>query len=121
MRFSSPLQRGDLYLAGLGDKAAFFIYVLMSTRSQLSAEETLTALDIIHKSFANLLAVQKGDRKPINSLALLKLFQASAVDQRVKERIAAENNFLKALPEDVAPAPLGVIGPPPAPGTTPFF
>jgi hypothetical protein len=105
----------------LGDQAAFFIYTVMINRPPLSAGETLTALDIIHKSFGNLLAVQAGDRKPTNSLALLKLFQATAVDQLVKERIAAENNFLNALPVNVVPAPLGVPGPPPPPGTTPFF
>lgn len=121
MRLPSPLAFGNEYLSMLGDQAAFFIYTVMINRPPLSAVETLTALDIIHKSFRNLLAVQAGDRKPTSSLALLKLFQATAVDQRVKERIAAENNFLNALPENVVPLPLGVPGPPPAPGTTPFF
>lgn len=121
LRFPSPLQGGDQTLSQEGDEAAFFLYGLMINRAPFSAAETLTALDIIHKSFADLLAVQVGDRKPTNSLALLKVFQATAVDQVVKERIASETNFLNSLPTNVAAPPMGVPGPPPAPGTTPFF
>lgn len=122
LRFSSPLQGGDQTLAGEGDGAAFFIYTLMVNRSPLSAAETLTALDIIHKSFGDPLAIQNGqDRKPVKSLALLKLFQSTAIDQTVKERIAAETNFLNAVPQNIVAPPMGVPGPPPAHGTTPFF
>jgi hypothetical protein len=120
MRRSSPLQIGNQYLAGLGDEAAFFIYNL-GIYSPLSAAQTLTALDIIHKSFADPLAIRNGeDRKPLKSLALLKLFQATAGDETVKERIVVETNFLNAVPQNPVAPPIGIIGPPPAPGTTPF-
>ncbi len=109
-----------MYLAGLGDDAAFYLSILMGTRPPLSAAETLTALDIIHKSFGNLLAVRSVDRKPVRSLALLKMFQAKALDQQVKERIVLETNFLSTLPTTVVPPPMMPPGPPPPPGTTPF-
>jgi len=115
------LKGGDQTLAGEGDEAAFFIYTLMINRTPLTAEETLTALDIILKSFARPIAIQNGHTKPVNSLALLKLLQTTAVDQMVKERIAAETNFLNAVPKKIIAPPMGVPGPRPAPGTTGLF
>jgi hypothetical protein len=122
MTFPSPLLIGDMRLHGMGDEAAFDIYSLMATRAPLTQAETLTALDIIHKSFARPIAIQNpADRKPVHSLALLKMFQATAVDQTVKERIAIETNYLNSVPANPVAPPVGVPGPPPPHGTTPFF
>ena len=121
MALPSPLKRGDGYCAMLGDEAAFFIYGIVVSNPPLTAAQTLTALDIIHKSFGDLLAVRNAaDRKPRSSLALLKLFQATAVDEDVKERIATETSFLNALPLNVTAPAMGVPEPPPPPGTTMF-
>jgi len=121
MQLPSPLKMGDQYCAGLGDEAAFLIYTLMVYSPPMSSMQTLTALDIIHKSFARLSAVQKGDRKPEATLALLKLFQATAIDQTVKERIAMETNFLNTLPATIDSAPIGVAGQPPPAGPVGLF
>jgi len=116
MTFESPLQLGAGRLAGMGDEAAFDIYTLMANSgSPMTAAQTLTALDIIHKAFARPLAIQNGHTKPTNSLALLKMFQATAVDQAVKERVATETNFLNAVPEKIVPPP-PAVHPPPPPG-----
>jgi len=120
----SPLQMGDTYLAMLGDKAAFFIYVALTKGNGLASvtsSQVSTAMDIIHKSFAAPKHLQDmGDLAPNNSLALLKMFQAMAVDQAIKSRIVVETQYLNALPKSVAPDPMRSLGPPPAPGTTPF-
>jgi hypothetical protein len=113
MTFNSPLQGGKMTLAGMGDEAAFDIYTLMVNSPPMTAAQTLTALDIIHKAFARPVAIQYGLTKPTNSLALLKIFQATAVDQAVKERIATETNFLNAVPEKIVPPPPAVYPPPP--------
>ena len=113
MTFSSPLQIGDITLAGMGDEAAFDIYTLMANSQPMTAAQTLTALDIIHKAFAKPTAIQYGLTKPTNSLALLKMFEAAAVDQAVKERVATETNFLHAVPATVVPPPPGNYPPPP--------
>ncbi len=121
MKFTSPLRLGDEYLAMLGDQASFLLYNLMITRPPLSAAETLTALDILHKSFARPKFIQNtADRNPDKALILLKLFQMSAVDEAVKERIVTERNFLVAVPQVIVPDPMPPLGPPPPPGTTPF-
>ena len=121
LRFTSPLQGGDETLAGEGDEAAFFIYTLIASGPPLTSAQTLTALDIIHKSFASPVAIQNGQTKPTKSLALLKIIQASAVDQTVKERIAAETNYLNALPEKIVPTPIGIPGQPPPSGPVGLF
>jgi hypothetical protein len=121
MGFPSPLKGGDETLAAYGDSAAFFISVFTGHNPPLSAPQTLTALDIIHKSFARLNAVQSGDRKPEATLALLKIFQATAVDQTVKERIAIETNFLNTLPATIESTPIGVPGQPRPAGPAGLF
>jgi hypothetical protein len=117
----SGLKGGDETLAAFGDQTAFFIYTVMVSSPPLSAAQTLTALDIIHKSFARPSAIQGGDRKPVASLALLKIFQATAVDQMVKERVAAETNYLNTLPATIDSAPIGVPGQPPPAGPVGLF
>jgi hypothetical protein len=108
MRLPSPLKFGDQYLALLGDQAAFFLFVYIT-------------LDILHKAFAKPKFIQDaGHRKPDGSLALLKLLQASAINEDVKERIVIETNFLLAIPQYIAPEVMVAPGPPPEPGTTPF-
>jgi hypothetical protein len=106
----------------MGDEAAFHIFTFLGTSSPLTAAQTLTALDILHNAFAMPNAIlNPSDRKPVQSLVVLKMLQATAVDQIVKERIAIETTFLMNVPTEVLPPPMGVPGPPPAPGTTPFF
>jgi len=122
MRLRSPLQFGDQYLSMLGDKAAFFTFVAMGDRGRLTMDETLTALDIIHKAFAKPKFIQNsGDRDPSNALRLLDLLQANgALDQVAKDRIVQERNFLHLVPQNIAPDPMLPPGPPPERGTTPF-
>jgi hypothetical protein len=99
MRMSSPLQLGDQYLAALGDDAAFFVFCFMTNPPFISAQ-MLTALDIIHKSFASPMDIQGGAaRKPKDAMRLLKIFQAATTDQNVKDRIAVETNFLTDVPK----------------------
>jgi hypothetical protein len=119
MRLPSPLQRGDQILAGMGDEAAADIVKILGTSSSLTAEETLTVLDIVHKAFMVPRAIQNvADRKPVAALALLQKFQSTAVDQLVKERIATETNYLNAVPQVIPPITYsGPIGPPPPPHT----
>jgi hypothetical protein len=120
MRYPSPISPiGDGTLAMMGDEAAFHLYVIMSTRPPLTPAQTLTVLDIIHNSFKRPVAIQNGaDRKPQKSLALLKIIQATAVDQIVKERIAAETTFLNTLPEKITPVP--ILNLPSKPGWMPM-
>jgi len=122
MKHPSPLQLGDQLLAGMGDEAASDILITLGTAPPLSAAQMQTAMDIVHKAFMHPRAIQNlADRKPTASLTLLQRFQATVVDQLVKERIAAENNFLNAVPQKLPPLILPTtLGPPPAPGTTPF-
>ena len=113
MRFSSPLQLGDRYLAALGDDAAFFVYSFMANTTPLTAGQMLTALDIIHKSFVRPMAIQGGAaRKPEESLALLKMLQETAVDQAVKDRIASEMNYLNDVPKKIYAPWMGIPDPP---------
>ena len=103
----------------MGDEAAFHLYIIMSNRPPLTATQTLTVLDIIHNSFKMPAFIQShADRKPKTSLALLKMLQATAVDQIVKERIAAETTFLNTLPENITPVP--ILNLPSKPGVMPM-
>ena len=120
MRYPSPLSPiGDGFLAMMGDEAAFHVYSIVITRPRLTAAQTLTVLDIIHNSFKMPAAIQsQADRKPEKSLALLKMLQATAVDQILKERIATETTFLKSLPETITPVP--ILNLPSKPGVMPM-
>ena len=106
MRYPGPISPiGDLSLAMMGDETAFHLFNIMATAPilTLTPAQTLTVLDIIHNSFKAPRSIQSpADRKPDKSLALLRMLQATAVDQIVKERIAAESNFL-SLPQTVMP------------------
>ena len=94
MTFASPLQLGTGRLAGMGDEAAFDVYTPMANSKTLTAAETLTALDIIHKSFANSLAIQNPqDQKPIKSLALLKMFQPPQSIKQSKNASQSKQTF----------------------------
>ncbi len=105
----------------MGDEAARDVLMILSTVPPLSAGQMQTAMDIVHKSFMSPRAVTNvADLKPTASLALLQKFQATATDQLVKERIAAENNFLNAVPQALPPLTLPANvpeGPNPFPGT----
>jgi hypothetical protein len=120
MRYPTPLSPiGDGNLAMMGDEAAFFVYSIMNTRPPLTAAQTLTVLDIIHNSFKRPVAIQNpAERKPEKSLVLLKMLQATAVDQIVKERIAAETTFLTTLPEKITP--VQILNLPSKPGWMPM-
>ena len=120
MRYPSPLSPiGDGRLSMMGDEAAFHLYSIMITRPPLTPAQTLTVLDIIHNSFKNPAFIQNdADRKPEKSLALLKIIQATAVDQAVKERIAAETTFLTSLPATITP--VQILDGPSKPGVMPM-
>jgi len=103
----------------MGDEAAFYVSSIMIKRPPLTPAQTLTVLDIIHNSFKRPVFIQShADRKPQKSLALLKMLQATAVDQIVKERIAAETTFLNTLPEKITPVP--ILNLPSKPGVMPM-
>lgn len=120
MRYPSPLSPiGDGRLSMMGDEAAFHLFGLIMTRPPLTPAQTLTVLDIIHNSFKNPAFIQShADRKPEKSLALLKIIQTTAVDQLVKERIAAETTFLTTLPATITPVP--ILNLPSKPGVMPM-
>jgi len=102
MRLSSPLQFGDQYLAAMGDQSAFWIYAFMANSPPFTSAQMLTALDIIHKSFASPMDIQDGAaRRPKNAMELLKIFQAATTDQTVKDRIAFETTFLNDVPKKI--------------------
>jgi hypothetical protein len=102
MRMPSPLQLGDQFLAALGDDAAFFVYCFMTSSPPLTAEQMLTALDVIHKSFAHPMDIQGGAaRRPEHAIAFLKILQAATTNQIVKDRIAVEANFLNDVPKKI--------------------
>jgi hypothetical protein len=107
MRYPSPLSPiGDLTLSMMGDEAAFIVSYLMTTMPPLTPAQKLTVLDIIHNSFKMPAAIRDGaSYNPKNSLALLKMLQATAVDQAVKERIATEVAFLTTLPKTITRPP----------------
>lgn len=118
MNDASPLKAGDGFFGQMGDETAFYIYTILGKRPPLSPGETQTVLDMVHKSFAIPGAIQNGDdRRPRKSLQLLKMLQATALDQLAKERIVAETTFLQTLPDKIAPTPLVNI--PPKPGVMP--
>jgi hypothetical protein len=102
----------------MGDEAAFHLFSIMITRPPLTPAQTLTVLDIIHNSFKMPAAIRsRADYNPRSSLALLKIIQATAVDQIVKERIAAETTFLTTLPATITPVP--ILNLPSKPGVMP--
>jgi hypothetical protein len=126
LTFPSPLQLGDQLLANMGDEAAADLLMILGASPALSGAQMLTAMDIVHKSFMDPRAIKDvamiqnaatiqnvANRKPTSSLALLQKFQASAVDEAVKERIAIETNFVNAVPQTLPPLTLqGNSGPP---------
>lgn len=119
MRYPSPLSPiGDGTLSMMGDEAAFHLFSIMSARPPLTPAQTLTVLDIIHNSFKMPASSRnRGDYNPRSSLALLKIIQATAADQLVKERIAAETTFLTTLPTTITPVP--ILNLPSKPGVMP--
>jgi hypothetical protein len=102
VRLPSPLQLGDQYLAAMGDQSAFWIYAVMANSPPFTSAQMLTALDIIHKSFASPMDIQDGAaRRPKDAMALMKIFQAATTDQTVKGRIAVEATFLNNVPKKI--------------------
>ena len=86
----------------MGDQSAFWIYAFMANSQPFTSAQMLTALDIIHKSFASPMDIQDGaPRRPKDAMALLKVFQAATTDQTVKDRIAIETNFLNDVPKKI--------------------
>lgn len=114
----SPMKGGDQTLAGMGDAAAAQILAFVEARPPFSAAQMQTAMDLVHKAFARPRAIPPENRRPTSALKVLKAFQVTATDQLVKERIAAETNFLNAVPQVVPPltlSPDAVFGPNPFP------
>jgi hypothetical protein len=114
MRLPRPLQIGDTYLAALGDEAAFHIFGFIFNNPPLTTPQMLTSLDIIHKSFANPMAIQNGaSRRPEKTMALFKILQAGAIDQTVKDRIAMETDYLNNdMPKKIYAPWKGIADPP---------
>jgi hypothetical protein len=107
MTFTSPLKGVDFALGMLGDEAAANILMILGDAPSLSGAQMQTAMDIVHNSFLHPYAIEDvANRKPTASLALLRKLQATAVDQLVKERIAAETTFLNAMPQTLPPQTL---------------
>jgi hypothetical protein len=104
----------------MGDEVAFLLFTLVKGRAPLTPEQQLMTIEMIHMSFEKREVITNGaDRKPNAALRLLNMWERTAVDQKVKERIATEKNFLLSMPEFV-PGTMPIPGPPPPPGTTPF-
>lgn len=120
MRYKSPISPiGDMVVSMMGDETAFFLYGLIVSQPPLTPAQTLTVLDLIHNSFKNPVLIRShADRKPEKSLHLLRLLQATAVDQIVKERIATETTFLTTLPATITPVP--ILNLPSQPGVMPM-
>lgn len=111
----------------MGDAAAADLLIILGANPALSSAQMLTAMDIIHKSFMDPRAIRDigtiqnpatiqnvVNRKPTSSLVLLQKFQAMAVDEPVKERLAAEINFVNLVPQTLPPLTLpGNLGPTP--------
>ena len=113
MRQKSPLgQVGAGPLSEMGDEAAFHVFFIMGKRPPLAPDQTLTVLDILHSAFAKPEMIQHGgDLEPNKTRQLLKIIEKTAVDQRVKERIAIETNFLQTVPKKIVRGPLVNTGP----------
>lgn len=116
-RYLSPLEtlpKTPMGINGLGDEAALDISTILAKRGPFSVTETIRALDILHKAFEGPQFIQKeADRKPDKALQLLGVFQKTAVDQIVKERLAAETTFLTTLPKTIVPKPPPLLQPKP--------
>ena len=112
MRQKGPLGSvGWGTLAGMGDEAAFHVYAVMIQRPPLSVDETLVALDIVHSSFAKPELVRDPTYlQPLKTLELFKIIEATAVDDRVKSRIAHERMFLQTVPKSVVHRPMQRAG-----------
>lgn len=98
--FDHPDTEGRALLGRLGDRAAFYLYVIMIQRPPLNVQETHRVLDLLHKAFARPgFITDDGNRTTHDkTLRLLEMLQKTAVDQSVKERIAAETSFVRAVP-----------------------
>ena len=96
----------------MGDEAAFHVYGIINRCPPLTPDQTLTVLDILHSAFAKPAMIQNGaDLNPSKTQQLLKILEKTAVDQRVKERIATENRFLQTVPNKIVNGPLVITGP----------
>jgi len=105
MRHPRPLSPvGDLTLGAMGDEIASYFNVILERSPPLSTEEMLRVLDMVHTAYKRPASIRLcSDRNPEKTLALLETLQAAAVDQFVKERVAAESNFFTTFIEDASP------------------
>jgi|SRR5579863_215296 len=105
MRYPRPLSPvGDFTLWAMGDEIAYYFNLILERRPPLSTEEGLRVLDMVHTEFKRPAFIRLcSDRNPEKSQALLETLQAAAVDQFVKESIAAEASFLATFIESAAP------------------
>ena len=117
---SEPLPPLPLVLHRMGDRAALEIQTIMITRQALTVPQTMKALEMIHAAFARPEIIENAtDRAPSKALQFLTRLQNTAVDQSVKQRVAAETTFVRASPQTVSrPGPL-VLTSPPKPGVMP--
>jgi hypothetical protein len=105
MRHPRPLSPvGDFTLWAMGDEIASYFNLILERRPPLSTEEMLRVLDMVHTAFKRPASIRLcSDRNPEKSQALLETLQAAAVDQFVKESIAAEASFLATFIESATP------------------
>jgi hypothetical protein len=105
MRYRRPLSPiGDFTLWAMGDEIAYYFNLILERRPPLSTEEMLRVLDMVHTAFKRPASIRLcSDRNPEKSQALLETLQAAAVDQFVKESIAAEASSLATFIESATP------------------
>jgi hypothetical protein len=94
MERPSPLTVGDAQLHRLGDQAAVDIMKVLGENA-LGEAQTPTVLDMLHKAFERPAAiVNHSDRAPKAASFLLRVLDAEAQDQIVKQRIAETREFV---------------------------
>jgi hypothetical protein len=105
MRAPSPSDVGALTFSSMGDETAFHLSYILSKRPLRTPAQTIRVLEMIHKSFSRPEAiVDASNLNPKMSLQLLKMIEATATDQMVKEGIAAEQAFLSGVPKTITRA-----------------
>jgi len=102
MRAPSPSEVGALTFSSMGDETAFHLLYIMSKRPALTPAQTIRVLEMIHKSFSRPEAItDPSNLNPKMSLQLLKMIEATATDQMVKEGVATEQAFLSSVPKTI--------------------
>jgi len=90
----------------MGDEAAVDVLKILSAKSSLTPTEMHATLDIIHMAFEHPVAVTNpSDRSPRAALFLLRHLESTTGDEAVKQRIARETTFFRAVTGPTASHP----------------